>query len=152
MGYFTHANAMHFVIKKDNLEDAYKALCQLNAKDELKSGGCWGWEGGLFKKPQNSTSVSNNPNKWFAWMDWNYDETCKNAEDIFNKLGFDVNITKEGDLFIDMFENDKSGDKEHFLEAVAPFLEDGSFIEWMDEDGFMWKNVSDNGKMDILLS
>ena len=145
MGYFIHTNAMHFVIKKDNLEDSYKALCQLNAKDELKTGRRGG--ANLPEKPQDSTSVSNNPNKWFAWIDWNYDETCKSAEEIFSDLGFYTEITDEGDLFIGMFSN-KCGDENVFLQAVAPFVEDGSYIEWQGEDGSMWKNTFNNGKME----
>lgn len=148
MGYFIHTNAMHFVIKKDNLEEAYKALCKLNTKDELKTGRRGG--ANLPEKPQDSTSVSNNPNKWFAWIDWNYDETCKDAEEIFNKLGFYADITDEGDLFIDMYDTNKPGDEKHFLEAVAPFVEDGSYIDWVDEYGNMWKNVFNDGKMDTI--
>ena len=79
-------------------------------------------------------------------MDWNYDETCKSAEEIFSALGFYTEITDEGDLFIGMFSN-KCGDENVFLQAVAPFVEDGSYIEWQGEDGNMWKNTFNNGKM-----
>lgn len=145
MGYFVQTTKTNFIIKNNKLKKAYKALCKLNSRDDLKSGGNWGVN--LDAKPQGSTSVSNNPNKWFSWMDWNYDETCKSAEEIFSDLGFYTEITDEGDLFIGMFSN-KCGDEGTFLQAVAPFVEDGSYIEWQGEDGSMWKNTFNNGKME----
>lgn len=147
MGYFVETIAANFIIKKENLEDAYKALCQLNAKDDLKGGGIWGSNLPVFIKPQSSVSVSTNPDRWFFRLDWNYDETCKSVKEILESLDFYTSITREGDLSIDAFYNDR-GDEKHFLKAVAPFVEDGSFIEWMDEDGNIWKNVFNNGKME----
>lgn len=148
MGYFIHTNAMHFVIKKDNLEDAYKALCKLNTKDELKTGRRGG--ANLPEKPQDSTSVSTNPNKWFYGMEWNYDEIYKSTEEILHALGFETEILQSGDLEIVGFEGEM-GDEDFFLEDLAPFVEDGSYIEWINDDDLVWKYTFLQGDMEICL-
>ena len=135
----------NFVIPYDYLDNAYDVLCELNAHDVLKSGGVRSGE--LSKKPQDSTSVSNNPNKWFYGMEWNYDETCKNTEDIMHALGFETEILQSGDLEIVGFEGEM-GDEDIFLGYLAPFIEyDGSCIIWLGEDLCTWKNIFENGKM-----
>lgn len=138
----------NFVIPYDYLDNAYDALCELNAHDDLKSGGVRSGE--LSKKPQDSTSVSNNPNKWFSGMEWNYDETCKSVEDIMHALGFETEILQSGDLEIVGFKGEM-GDEDFFLEDLAPFVEDGSYIEWINDDDLVWKYTFLQGDMEICL-
>lgn len=148
MGYNIRIIDSNFAIPYDYLDHAYKALCELNAKDELKR--CGVHSGKLYEKPQDSTSVSTNPNNWFSGMEWNYDETCKNTEEILHALGFETEILQSGDLEIVGYE-DRMGDEDIFLKALSPFIEyDGSYIMWLGEDLCTWKNVFENGKMETL--
>lgn len=138
----------NFAIPYDYLDHAYKALCELNTKDVLKRGRALE---DIYEKPQDSTSVSTNPNKWFNGLDWNYDEIYKSTEEILHALGFETEILQSGDLEIVGFEGEM-GDEDAFLKALAPFIEgDGSYIMWVgevDKYGCVWKNVFNNGKME----
>lgn len=134
----------NFTIPHNHLDNAYKVLCHLNTKDEFKNGGWWGSD--LVEKPQDSTSVATDPNKRFCKLDWNYDETCKSTEDILNALGFETKTTQFGDLEIVGYE-DEMGDENVFLEALAPFVEDGSYLQWINEDDLTWKCTFELGMM-----
>jgi len=133
MGYYVQTEDVNFVIKKKNLKKAYTAMCKLNKRDELKTGGKY--SGG------KQTGV------WFAWMDPNYPETCKTTEDILTQLGFDVNVNEKGDI-INVFYDGKTGAEQHFFEVIAPFVEPDSFIKWRGESGEYYKWVFRNKEMD----
>ena len=146
MGYFVETVEIDFVIPAENVKHAYEAMCKLNAHDELKHGGIWGGKEEYYMKPVGSTSLASSARKNFSWMDWNYDETCANAEDIFDQLGFDTEIDENGNLRVLSYDN-KSGQEELFLEACAPYVTPGSYIVWEGEDRAMWKNEFDGETM-----
>lgn len=148
MGYYANTMDTNFIIKKDNLEDAYKALCALNATDEGKNGY---FEGDTPPaKPEWSKSVSNTPHMSFKYMDWNYDENLNDVFEVFSALGFEARTTEDGDFELDGYD-DIMGDHEIFFAAVAPFVEDGSYVEWEGSDGERWRNQFDGGEMKTLL-
>ena len=145
MGYKIRIIDSNFAIPYDYLDHAYKTLCELNTKNELKRGGVH--SGKLYEKPQESNSVATNPNKWFQGLDWNYDEIYKSTEEILHALGFQTEILQSGDLEIVGFEGEM-GDEDIFLGYLAPFIEyDESYIIWLGEDLCTWKNIFENGKM-----
>ena len=135
MGYYISLTGSSFTIPREKLDDAYKALCELNKHDELKRGGSYG--------PREDGSHGQ-IEVWFAWMDPDYPSKCKNAEEIFAALGFDTSETSAGALSLDYYES-KAGDEDYFLDAVTPFVDPGSTLEWRGEDGEMWRDLF-NGK------
>lgn len=140
MGYYISGNGM-FTVSHDNLEPAYKALCELNDHDELKSGGSWGGENdSTTPRPKG---MSYHPNKWFSWMDANYPNKCGDVFDILNALGFEIEgIEHSGtglSRYTIRYEN-KVGDEALFLEALSPYLVSGC-IEWQGEEGERWRNL-----------
>lgn len=130
MGYYITLTGSSFTIPKEELDDAYKALCELNKQLVMKRGGSYG--------PLGRTGV------WFAWMDSDYPSKCKNAEEVFNALGFETSETSAGELSLDYYDS-KAGDEDYFLDAVTPFVDPGSTLEWRGEDGEMWRDLF-NGK------
>lgn len=137
MGYNVNTTGINFTIPADKLEEACQALKDLNKNDELKSGGSSGPEG---------------HKHWFSWMPEDYDETMDSAEEILNELGFDTESGfetedgKPGDLSITGYDS-KSGDQDVFLEALAPFVPDGSYVNWEGEDGTHWQCWFEGGVM-----
>lgn len=132
MGYYVRIEDSTWVIPEKNLDAAYQAMCDLNKHDELKSGGSW--------------SGSKQNEKWFAWMDANYPETCKDAAAILDQLGFELHFNENGDLCIDWYDN-KIGSEELFLRAIAPFSVEDSYIVWRGEDGAIWRHIVQRGTL-----
>ena len=135
MGYYITTTDVDFFIPTENLDEAYKALCELNNHNELKNGGRHPCE----KKDGPHDGV------WFSWMDWNYPETCANTAEILESLGFECNEDDEG-LSIWGYDS-KAGNEDIFIEALAPYVRPGSYIEWRGESGEMWREEFDEGVM-----
>lgn len=145
MGYYVSTLHCDVMIPEHLLDDAYKVMCELNAHHDNKLGGGIGSH-----RTEQSNSVSDNPNKWYSWMSWNYDETCNSAQEILEMLGFYTQING-GDLFLLGYDN-KSGQENLFLAALAPYLvsangNDVATISWRDEYGEEWRWAFENGEM-----
>lgn len=146
MGYYVETTDCDFTIKKENYGEAYRLLCELNAHDELKTGGCYP---PCETRPEHSKSIARNPNVWFAWMPWNYDEVYDSAIEILKAVGFTVEETDGGISFVSY--DTKSGCEEEFLAALAPVVEKGSYIEWEGETyGDLYRYEFDGESMRIL--
>lgn len=133
MGYYVTLNNSTAVIRKENQDEAYKILCDLNKEDDLKRGGSW--SGGKYTE------------KWFSWMDSNYPEKCKDVVDIIQELGFNGNVDDEGDFYIYGYDN-KTGQEQLFFERIAHLVE--GEMEWTGEDGYHFKWVFEDGELNEL--
>ena len=93
MGYYVRIEetASNFKIKKENFEHGYEIVCDLNRHDYLKHGGKFG--GDPTPKPADSKSCAGNPDVWFSWMPWNYDELCGNLVEVLEMVGSRSNLT-----------------------------------------------------------
>lgn len=141
MGYNIEITKANFTIDKFKIDDAYNAMCALNAKHDTKRT----MTGNV--KPEGSTSISDNPNACYWFLPWNYDEVLFTAESIFEHLGFTLYYDENGDLALHGYEF-KNGSQEEFLAAVAPYVTPGSFIQWRGEDGAIWKHTFDGKVME----
>lgn len=150
MGYYISIGEEDFFLPKYNFDAAYRKCIELNDRDDLKSGG-----GGEFILPNGEKlqygaprpdGMDYHPMKWFSWMEPNYPAELKTLDDILVSLGFEVNHDSVGNIVGLSYDN-KIGDEYHFLEAIAPFVRDGSYIIWMGEDHYTWKNEFKDGKM-----
>ena len=139
MGYNVTITEADFTIPPENLDAAYEAVCELNNHNDLKRGGTF---------PPLKDQPDNGPrkDKWFSWLDWNYHETCSNLEEVLKELGFDVESNPDDGVSITYYDN-KSGQEDLFLEAIAPFATEGSYIMWRGEEGEQWQNVVKNGTL-----
>lgn len=85
--------------------------------------------------------------RWFSWMPADYDKTVTSVKDVFELLGFDTDA--HDGLVRLMAYDSKIGQEELFLAIVAPFVEEGSFLEWRGEDGSMWRHEVINGRLKV---
>ena len=53
----------------------------------------------------------------------------------------------DGNMYNLRYAYEKTGSEDYFLTCFAPFVRDGSFIEFQGEDYDHWKYVFENGKM-----
>jgi len=78
-------------------------------------------------------------------MDPDYPKTCKTTIEIFAQLGFDFEVNDKGDI-IELNFNGKTGAEELFMEAIGPYVEAGSYIEWKGEDEYDHYKYEFDGK------
>ncbi len=124
MGYYVKIRKSTAKLPKRNEAAAYAAMCALNVThDNEKRGGSWG--GGKQEK------------KWFSWMDENYPDTCKDAGDIFEMMGFEITRSDDG-ITLDYYDN-KTGQEDLFLKAIENLVE--GRIDWIGEDGELFDTV-----------
>ena len=130
MGYYVHIEDSNCMLPEKHFNLAYWRMCDLNKNDDLKRGG------------------SSTGEKWFSWMDANYPETCKTAQDVLVELGFEVEEDDNG-FVIHAYDN-KSGQEELFLEVISDLLRtvdnensalSKPFIVWRGEDDMVWKDL-----------
>jgi hypothetical protein len=135
MGYYVAIESSTFHLPTENQQEAYDRMCKLNFDNSKK-------RGGRFPCPENLTNDQHHDKVWYSWMSWNYHETCKNATDILNHLGFEV-YEDENNLMIVSYDS-KTGSEDLFLETIADLCH--GEIEWSGEDGKRWKDVFNLGK------
>ena len=111
MGYYVRTEQSTFTIKAEHIDEAFTAVKALNARNELKTGGT------SRKQPRPADSVSvGTPEKWFSWMEWNYDETCESLTDVLEALGFDCDTDENGNITLDWYDS-KSGNEDVSLDS-----------------------------------
>lgn len=145
MGYFVQITDSNFVLPKENYEAAYKALCDLNQHDDLKGGKRYTNDGSLCGNDPRPEGLDYHPARWFAWMLPDYPKHLKSLQEVLKELGFELLENDEG--IYGLAYHDKVGDEEVFLEELAPFVKDGSYICWEGEDGTILHQLFKNGKM-----
>lgn len=146
MGYFIETTEAIFEVKKEHFDAAYKALCALNDRDDLKSGGSYGGDG-IDSRSSRPAGMDYHPAKWFSWMPADYPAEMKSVKEILEGLGFEVVVDDNGNI-ANLYYDSKIGNEDHFFEALAPYVTDGSYICWRGEDGREWRWLFNEGAMD----
>jgi hypothetical protein len=145
MGYYVSISGCEITIPKRRHCAAHAALCDLNKRDELKQGGSWGGSDDATKP--RPPGLEYHPSRWFSWMDANYPDKCHTLEAVLQEVGFEVVLNEAGDI-IDLRYDSKTGQEELFLEALAPFVKAGSYIEWQgEEQDTRWRHEFDGSRM-----
>lgn len=75
---------------------------------------------------------------WFAFVDPNETYTATthvSLRDLMAAFRWTVHEDAEGNIDVIEFGGDKLGDDRRVMDAIAPFVEDGSFVEFVEVDG-----------------
>jgi hypothetical protein len=137
MGYYVRTTQSHVLIPAARHADAYAALCRLNDNDSLKTGGSYGG-GELSANDPRPAGMTHHPARWFSWMDADYPSKCKTLAEILREVGFDLDEEEDGTI-TGMHYDSKTGCQDIFLEALAPYVKAGSYIEWQGEEGEQYR-------------
>ena len=144
MGYYVRTTDCDFYIAKSKKNPAYEALCALNQHDDLKVGGSFGGElSGDSPRPEG---LSYHPARWFSWMSPDYPSKCKDLRQILEELGFEVEEDDAGNITYLRYDS-KTGQEVLFLSALAPFVRDGSTIDWQGEEGEHFRHEFSGGRL-----
>jgi hypothetical protein len=136
MGYYVTLTDTNAVLPKDNLLNAYRRLCALNERNDLKRGGRLG-------SPDVPLHGAH-PDTWFSWMDWNYPDVHPDAEAILRAVGFNFYTDYNGNLVFTGYHN-KTGCEQVFVDAISQYLASSDdrpvqFV-WTGEDNAVWRQV-----------
>jgi len=125
MGYYVNIEAVNWLLPIAHEDAALQILKDLNkpANDHLKRGGRF--------------SGGKETAKWYSWMPEDYDKTVTSVSEVLEMLGFDTKIDPEGTRILAY--DSKTGQEDLFVNAIAEFVEPGSFIDWRGEDGAFWR-------------
>ena len=122
MGYSVYVNETNFMIKKENQEKAFNACKKQLINADL-----------------------------YSWVK-QYDlDKADHISHYFEAFGWDYETDSEYNIVDVVMENEKIGDEDEFFEILAPFIEDGSYIEFYGKDGRKWRWVFKNGLMKEIL-
>lgn len=126
MGYYIASRDCQFVIKRVNMEPALKAL-----KKAIKKNKGWDWVGEREILDSKSLSEAMKALRW--------------------PLCFHGDLKDDGllDAISIYFDGEKLGSEDEFFAALAPYVEDGSYIEAVGEDDNRWRWAFRNGKFTI---
>ncbi len=133
MGYYIRSTICQFHIPKENFESALSALRELMDQDEGKSGR--GWSGGQEIFPRH-----------FAFCNLAVPSQWKTLAQAMEELRWETTEDETGITSI-RFRREKKGDDHTILHALAPFVQDGSFIAMLGEEGYRWRWTFLNGKL-----
>lgn len=133
MGYFVSGNSNNFRLKAGQDQAIMDGMRELNKRDDLKQGGSYG--------PNGAREY------WFSWMN-DVDFQNNDVGVFLEAVGFEVDKDENGDIVHLSYDN-KTGQEDLFFAVLAPFIEDGSIIEWRGEDDERWMWEFTGGKMFI---
>ena len=88
---------------------------------------------------------SSNGESWFSWVNDSEFENATTCEEIVNAFGFGT-TSNEGSFNIEEY-NNKTGQEDVLLAVLAPFVKEGSEMEWSGEEGERWLYVVRGGKL-----
>jgi len=132
MGYYINVVDHDVVIPTDRMASALHELKAM-AIHKNKMGG-----GGF-------TGVGKPVEQWFSWVDM---QQLANAETLVEALeAWRYNFVNSNDgVVFEYFEGEKLGDDAFLWETLAPFINDGGFIEVHGEDHYFWRWKFNDGK------
>lgn len=66
-------------------------------------------------------------------------EAASTVEELFNAWRWSPQFDEQNNMYAVYFEGEKARNEEAFLDCIAPFVDEGSFIEMKGEDDSMWR-------------
>ena len=130
MGYLMQQLDNYFYMEKETFDDALKvtkALLTVEAKDKYGTTG-YVMQGGEVTSRHYGFVQEENVAK------------ANNFKDAAEAFRWDMWIDDAGDIYGIIFNGEKyTGDELTFLNAIAPYVRAGSYIEMQGEEGERWK-------------
>lgn len=84
---------------------------------------------------------------WYCWVDMTKLAQSEDLKEAFRAWRWIVDVTKNGDIDGIEFNGEKLGDDEFLFSTIAPYVEDGSYIQMRGEDGSRWRWYWINGNL-----
>lgn len=129
MGYYINQVGSNFTIKKENIQKAWDSLIE------------------LFKIEEKSIYDSSGCH--YSWINTEDVLNATTFEEAMSEARWDAEINPlNGDIIDIYFNGEKLGDEEIILSAIAPYVENGSYIIIQGEEYERWKWKFVDGKLE----
>ena len=112
-----------FFIPQESINDAYQAIKSLKGQETVKD----------------------SRGRHFYWVDYNFDK-LPTFDAIMKAWRWSPEYDSAGNVTRLSFTGEKSGDDLVLFNAIAPFVQDGSYIEMLGEDGDRWRWIFQDNK------
>ena len=132
MGYYMNMVDADFMIKSENVEPAFQAIKKLIDQVDERGGG-----GSYF----NGVSK-----RHYSWVSTEELVKSKSLSEFMDEWRWEIDFDENGNVNDICFCGEKLGDDEILFEALAPFVEEGSYIEMRGEESDLWRWVFQNGE------
>lgn len=120
----------NFAIKKGNFEAALKSLKDVFVLENMS---CYDYVSGKGKKYPH-----------FSWVITENVLESTNLREALSEIRFTAVYDQDGNICNVEFTGEKYGDEEIFFNALAPYVEPGSYLRFKDKDGNTWKWLFEN--------
>jgi hypothetical protein len=133
VGYDVRATEASLRISAKSEGDALGALRRLNGECDprLKRGG--------------TVDEDGKEHKWFSWMREDFSE-YEGLGDVLDDMGFAFMRTEDW-YVVTGWTSEKRGQEDLLMEALAPWVEPGSYVDWVGEDCRRYRWEFADGRM-----
>ena len=81
----------------------------------------------------------------YSWVDPNF-PSCETLKDMFAAWRWDIGFDEDGNVDDIQFNGEKLGDDKILFDAIAPFVDEDSYIEMSGEESAEWRWYFKNKK------
>ena len=141
MGYYITMRDSNFCIKAENKADALRAIKNLVGQETITDGGGSHFSWVYTEEFVNADTFADAMESWR----WEIEEQQReNRKDVSELTSEDLNWSESPnhdgkDVVGICFIGEKLGDDHVLFQAIAPFVEIGSYIEMSGEEGYIWR-------------
>lgn len=82
----------------------------------------------------------------FSWVDIDEFRAAKTLVEALKAWRWIIEVDVDDNVIAILFDGEKLGQDQLLFDAIAPWVQDGSYIEMSGEDGSMWRWVFEAGK------
>lgn len=125
MGYYMNQEETNFFIPKEYHGLMLQKIKSLMVDTDAMRGGSWGG-GGVVEK-------------WYSWVHTQTVLEAVTVQDALKAWRWEPDLNEEGDIVYLSFIGEKSGQDDVILNAIAPYVKEGSYISMRGEDGALWQ-------------
>jgi hypothetical protein len=134
MGYLIEMTDSNFIIRKENFTKALNSLKSVFVTENMT---CY-------------DSIDGERIPHFKWVSTKFVLDSKRLEDGLTGIRYLPIFNLAGDICDVEFVGEKYGDEKIFFSAIATYVEPGSFLCFVGEDGSEWKWEFNDGKVTLI--
>lgn len=132
MGYYIEMTDSKFKIKKENFRKALESLKSVFVSENMHC--CDSIGGRLYPH--------------FSWVDTDSVLKSRSLGNALAEIRYEPEYDDNDNICNVEFTGQKYGDEKYFFNALAPYVESGSYIAFEGEDGKVWEWQFKDGKVE----